>query len=171
MLPKTSPEANKGLVVGSSGAAEAETRSPNSSPSYHRLSALAARILGVAMVLATSTLVASGMINPDSGTVLLVAFAVVALLAAILVRSWWALLVVPLASTVGFCGSMLGVFLVESSSHGGPDIHDPAQLVAGLIVGTLIWSVLPALIGALVGTLAWRGWSRWRGKRATLRAL
>lgn len=161
MLPTTPPE----LGTGEAAAPEAN---PLKLTSPRRgFASLAARILGVAIALVSSTILSVGLSDLNSFTLTLVAIGVLAMLAAILLHSWWALLIVPLANTIGFCGTGLGFFLFEAASHGGPDIRDPGQLVGGLLVAVLIWGVLPALIGALVGTLLWHGWVTWRSSQTT----
>lgn len=127
---------------------------------------LIARILGVVIAILGSALVSLGVINVDSLAPILVLLGAVAMLAAVLLRTWWALLIVPVATTVGFCGTGLVIFLVAAAGHGEPDVREPGQLAVDLLVGVLLWGVLPALIGALAGTLAWRGWVIWRHDRA-----
>lgn len=166
MLPDTFP-APQGR------AAEAPPQSDqfHSTRSRPGLGSVIARILGVALVLTTDSLFDVGVIRLDSFALILLLFSSVGMIAAILLHSWWALLIVPLANTVGFCGAGLVLFIFEASSHGGPEIRDPGQLAAEVALAALIWGVLPALIGALAGTLAWRGWIRWRGERIRTQVL
>lgn len=140
--------------------------SPPARP-LHRFGSLIARFLGVVFVLMAGVLATTGPINFDSYIAVLAYIGVVAVLAALLIRSCWALVIVPLANTIGFPCIGLGWLLLGALSHGGPEMHDPGQFVGLLLDTVLRYGMLPALVGALVGTLAWRGWVNWRHGRTT----
>lgn len=164
MLPKTSPEP----TTDAAGAPVA-TESVLRSTSHRNVGSLVTRILAilVAIVGSVSALMIIGSLNFDSTALVLVALAVVAMIAALLFHSWWALLVIPAVNTVGSCGLGLGALLAEGFSHGAVDIREPGQLAIDIVLGALRWGVAPALVGASVGTLAWWGWGRWRARQAT----
>lgn len=160
-VPKTAPGVNASDAITSKSAT-----SPSSRP-LARFGPVIARILGVVLVFLAGVLATTGLINFDSFVIVFAYAGVVAMLAALLMRSWWALLVLPIANTIGFCGTGLVVFSIEAASHGGPEIREPGPLAAGLLVAMVLWGVLPALIGALVGTLAWRWWVNRRHSQTT----
>lgn len=156
--PKTSPAPG---VNASDAITSKSARSQPSRP-LPRLGPVIARILGVVLVLLAGALAIAGLINFDSYVVVFAYFGVVAMLAALLIRSWWALLIGPLANTIVVPCIGLVWLLLEALGHGGPEFHDPGQLAGELLVTVLRYGVLPALVGALVGTLAWRWWVNWR---------
>lgn len=120
-----------------------------------------ARIFGVVIAVVGSALVV--FMNLGSLAMVLVALGLVAMIATLLIRSWWALLIVPVANTAGFVGTLSFVFIFEHFTHGG-DIQNPGELALAVVFLVFALSALPALVGATVGVLAWRGWNQWRDR-------
>lgn len=122
---------------------------------------IVARLLGVLLAMAGSSLLV--FVHLGSFAVMLVALGAVAFIATLLIRSSWALLVVPVANTAGFVGTFSVVILFEDFTHGG-DIQNPGELALAFIYLVFVLGALPALVGAVIGVLAWRGWGRWRDR-------
>ena len=159
MIPKISHEPGVNGAAAPVSAAVPSTASPSrASPG-----SIVARIAGVAIALVGNEALFFGVLNLNSTVTLLVAFGAVAMIAAVLFHSWWALLIVPLVNMICWIVTSVGVFILAGLSHGA-EIHNLGELVVSLFASVLLWGTLPALLGALAGTLAWRGWERWRGR-------
>jgi len=80
---------------------------------------------------------------------------------AVLFRSWWAVLVIPIAFTVG---GVLAFFLISLVISPNPLTMDDAPF------GVLLWAVIgpiTAALGALFGTAIVNAWVQGRKQRAT----
>jgi pilus assembly protein TadC len=85
-------------------------------------------------------------LSPDAGGLAIMAGLLLGLVSAFLFRSWWAVLVIPIAFTAG---TLLAFYLISLVISPNPLAMDDAPL------GVFLWEVIgpiTALIGALFGT-------------------
>jgi hypothetical protein len=96
----------------------------------------------------------------DVPVILLAVMGGVALVAAFLFRSWWAVLWIPLVSALTFFVVGTIGFTVAGAIHGGtPNPNLPLLMAAPAFTQI----ALPAVGGAVLGTLLWQGWVARKG--------
>ena len=100
-------------------------------------------------------------LSPEAGGLAIMAGLLLGLVSAVLFRSWWAVLVIPIAFTVG---GVLAFFLISLVISPNPLTMDDAPF------GVLLWAVIgpiTAALGALFGTAIVNAWVQGRKQRAT----